>query len=99
MTVIRFGKYRGHPLARLTDDPDYVSWLLAQDWLEERHPDVWAYINGLSVPALKYCAALTREGRPCMFFAVPQFGDKCRRHFNRDSAADFTAWASELVSA
>lgn len=97
--VIKFGKYRGYALARLADDPDYVSWLKAQDWLEERHPEVFAYINGMEIPSLKYCAALTREGNPCMFWAVPQFGDKCRRHFNRDTSDDFMAWAGEMVSA
>lgn len=95
--VIKFGKYRGYPLVRLTEDPDYVSWLMAQDWLEDRHPEVWAYIHGLAIPSLEYCSALTRKGEPCQFWA--KFNGKCLRHLNRDSEPDFTAWESELISA
>jgi hypothetical protein len=97
MQVIRFGKYKGQPVARLADDPDYVSWLLAQEWLEECHPDVYAYVRGLEVPALEYCTALNRDGTACQFWA--KYGDVCKRHFHRDSAGDFSAWESELVPA
>lgn len=95
--MIPFGKYRGAPLGILASDPAYVSWLKAQDWLAESSPEVYEYVNRLDIPALRYCAALTRDGDRCKLHA--KCGDKCKRHFNRDTADDFTSWESELVSA
>jgi hypothetical protein len=33
------GKYRGLPIAEVADhDPDYVGWLVGQDWFFEKYP-------------------------------------------------------------
>ena len=96
--IVTFGKWKGHAYPCLGEDRQYVSWLLAQDWMPALYPDLFAYISGLGIPAKRYCSALTRDGNLCMFWALPEFGNVCRRHFNRDSADDFTAWAGELAA-
>lgn len=94
---VPFGKYRGYPLECLDNDPTYVAWLLSQDWLAERYPDVHAHITQTGITALPYCAALNRNGTECTYHA--KYGDKCKRHFRRDAEPDFTAWESELAMA
>jgi hypothetical protein len=95
--MMPFGKYRGCPLGCLVNDPEYVGWLLVQDWLAERYPEVHAYIHGMGIPVLQHCAALNRNGTTCTMQA--KIGDVCKRHFNRDAEPDFSAWEKELVMA
>lgn len=37
--LVKFGKYKGQPVAVMLEDRSYCEWLSAQDWLrEERQP-------------------------------------------------------------
>lgn len=48
MDEMTFGKYEGHtPKWIVQKDPDYVEWLLDQDWFEERFPDLYALFDEL----------------------------------------------------
>ena len=41
--LIPFGKHKGQ---KLDDLPaGYLDWLRDQDWVEEKHPEIWKYIN------------------------------------------------------
>jgi hypothetical protein len=42
---IPFGQYKGQSLAVLIRDPDYVEWLLRQEWLAQKHPDLYKIIQ------------------------------------------------------
>lgn len=50
--IIPFGKYKGQPVAVLSSDPDYVKWLLAQQHIKTRHPElVSIIINNFQEPS------------------------------------------------
>lgn len=41
-SLMPFGKHKDK---RLIDVPDsYLLWLLRQDWVEEKYPELWAYL-------------------------------------------------------
>jgi hypothetical protein len=39
--IIPFGKYKGQPIEALAGDPQYVAWLLQQDWFRVRFAPPW----------------------------------------------------------
>lgn len=41
--IIQFGKYRGQPFSVLDDDPAYVRWLIRQDWMPLKWPEMYVY--------------------------------------------------------
>lgn len=39
INLMPMGKYRGVPIGNVVDyDPDYVGWLVEQDWFFQRYP-------------------------------------------------------------
>jgi hypothetical protein len=38
--IIPIGKYKGQPIGVLRSDPDYCDWLLAQDWMQSKYPQL-----------------------------------------------------------
>jgi hypothetical protein len=44
-SLMLFGKHRGQPLDVMLRDTSYVSWLLRQPWLREKHPQLDAFIR------------------------------------------------------
>jgi hypothetical protein len=89
IAIMPFGKYRGQPVDSLLHDPGYVAWLLNQEWLQARYPQVHSYIHSLNTSALRRCRIC--GGPACM-------DDLCAAHFRRETAGDFTDWESELAS-
>jgi hypothetical protein len=50
--VIPFGKYAGQPVEVLRGDPDYVRWLMGQDWFRSRFTAIHTLIvNNFGEPA------------------------------------------------
>lgn len=46
--AMTFGKYEGHtPRWIIENDPDYVDWLMYQDWFEEQHPHLYEVFDEL----------------------------------------------------
>lgn len=43
--IVPFGKYKGRSVDELTADQDYVNWLLAQPWFEQR----FSYIHKIVI--------------------------------------------------
>ena len=96
--VLTFGKYKNACAQCVAEhDPGYAQWCLAQEDMHQCYPEVFAYWRATGITPLEYCTALTREGNPCKFWA--KYEGKCKRHFHRDSADDFTSCEIELVSA
>lgn len=96
--ALMFGKYNGRCAQCVAEnDPGYASWCLAQEGMRDRYPEVIDYWLALGITPMRYCAALLKDGTPCTVRAT--CGDKCKRHFSRDTADHFTAWESELISA
>lgn len=49
--IIPFGKYKGQPLEVLQQDKGYCDWLMAQDWLQSRFPELRTLIiNNFAEP-------------------------------------------------
>ena len=49
--LIPFGKYKGQPIEQLRNDPDYVEWLMGQDWFGQRFGGIRTLIvNNFSEP-------------------------------------------------
>jgi hypothetical protein len=49
--IIPFGKNKGQPIEILQNDPKYVDWLKAQDWVKQKHPVFYnVIINNLQEP-------------------------------------------------
>jgi hypothetical protein len=49
--LIPFGKYKGQPIEVLQSDPQYVDWLMQQDWVRQRFPSVMnVIINNFGEP-------------------------------------------------
>lgn len=94
--MIPFGKYRGDPLSALDYDPEYVSWLLGQDWLQEMYPDVHAYVITLGVAPKMKCSGQTKEGNPCSYWARHE--GYCNRHLAKAYSEDFSEWEAEFAS-
>jgi hypothetical protein len=42
--TITFGKYRGQPVERLSQDEAYAKWLVGQDWCKEKYPGIYTFI-------------------------------------------------------
>jgi hypothetical protein len=43
--VMPMGKYRGVPITSVVDhDPDYVGWLIGQDWFFQKYPRAGEYL-------------------------------------------------------
>lgn len=50
--IIPFGKYKGQPLEAIADDRQYVEWLLAQAWFQQRHQHLYqVIINNFAEPS------------------------------------------------
>lgn len=50
--LIPFGKYKGQPLDILASDPQYVEWLMQQDWFNSRYASIKTIIiNNFQQPA------------------------------------------------
>ena len=44
-TIMPFGKYKGNLLEDIVDDdPDYVDWMLGQEWFQE-YEDLYEYFE------------------------------------------------------
>lgn len=54
MTPISFGKHKGQSLQSVFDQfPDYVDWLIGQDWFSVRYPDEHRFFAQLLLPLSK----------------------------------------------
>lgn len=42
--IVPFGKYRGQPIESLAADPQYVNWLMNQEWFKSRNPSLYQII-------------------------------------------------------
>jgi hypothetical protein len=68
--VMPMGKYRGVTIADVVDhDPDYIGWLVAQDWFFEKYPRAGeCLVACISIdPDVDYCTAertMSRGGQP-----------------------------------
>jgi uncharacterized protein (DUF3820 family) len=56
LPLMPFGKYRGQPLARLSDDRGYLAWLIGQPWLRPEWPNLWEELGRLLECYMEYCA-------------------------------------------
>jgi uncharacterized protein (DUF3820 family) len=49
--IVPFGKYKGQPVEVLQGDPQYVEWLMGQDWMRTKYPQlVTLIVNNYSEP-------------------------------------------------
>lgn len=92
-----FGQYRQLPLSVLAGDPGYVAWLLAQDWVPERFPELHAYLTTLGIAAKEMCRETTKTGDACTFWA--KYGRLCGHHYRQAELANTRASAGQQVSA
>jgi hypothetical protein len=50
--LVPFGKYRGQPVAVLRNDPEYLQWVMGQDWFRARYANIYQLIvNNFGAPA------------------------------------------------
>jgi hypothetical protein len=50
--IVPFGKYKGQPVEILRSDPGYTEWLMGQDWVRDRFPQlVQVIVNNFGEPA------------------------------------------------
>jgi uncharacterized protein (DUF3820 family) len=86
--LIPFGKYKGQPVEQLRNDPDYVEWLMGQDWFVQRfggirtlivnnfaEPDSTPEHNNLQAKFLDevFTVTVLRAGFPNWFKAFDEY--------------------------
>lgn len=42
--IVPFGKHKGKPLDALLDDREYLDWLLAQSWFQQRYGNIYQIV-------------------------------------------------------
>ncbi len=51
-TTVPFGKYKGKPIEVLANDPEYVKWILSQQNIKSRYPEIISIvINNFQTPS------------------------------------------------
>src|SRR5712691_7022893 len=75
LVTVPIGKYKGQPIAVLTQDRDYCDWMLQQDWFRQKFPELHTLIiNNFGEPT-----ETPEHNRLQLRFLEPAFVAQCSR--------------------